>query len=197
MAQINDLIPFILYFEAGVPKKYLNLPAPQIFDKAKLTGFGNDPDDRGGATMCGITIATFEAYCRKKGYPKPTVERLKAITFDQWREVLKTLFWDRWKADEIVSQPLANTLVDWVWASGVNGIKIPQRILGVKQDGIVGPKTIAALNSRDPKELFNTIQTERVKFIDTIIRNRPKNAKFRKGWLRRINAIAYDGLLFT
>lgn len=80
MAQINELIPFILYFEAGVPKKYLSLPLSQLFDKAKLTGFANDPDDRGGATMCGITIATFESYCRKKGYPKPTVERLKAIT---------------------------------------------------------------------------------------------------------------------
>ena len=27
----------------------------------------------------GVTIGTYEAYCRKKGYPKPTVERLKNI----------------------------------------------------------------------------------------------------------------------
>lgn len=196
MAQINELIPFILYFEAGVPKKYLSLPLSQLFDKAKLTGFANDPDDRGGATMCGITIATFESYCRKKGYPKPTVERLKAIAFDQWREVLKTLFWDKWQADKINNQAIANILVDWVWASGTNGIKIPQRILGVTQDGIVGPKTLAALNQCDPKVLFSKIHTEREKFIDTIIRNRPTNAKYRNGWMRRLNAITYDGLKF-
>lgn len=137
-----------------------------------------------------------ESYCRKKGYPKPTVERLKAITFDQWREVLKTLFWDKWQADKINNQAIANILVDWVWASGTNGIKIPQRILGVTQDGIVGPKTLAALNQCDPKVLFSKIHTEREKFIDTIIRNRPTNAKYRKGWMRRLNAITYDGLKF-
>lgn len=83
-----------------------------------------------------------------------------------------------------------------MWASGTNGIKIPQRILGVTQDGIVGPKTLAALNQCDPKVLFSKIHTEREKFIDTIIRNRPTNAKYRKGWMRRLNAITYDGLKF-
>jgi hypothetical protein len=31
----------------------------------------------------GVTIGTYEAYCRKKGYPKPTVERLKNITKEE------------------------------------------------------------------------------------------------------------------
>ena len=34
----------------------------------------------------------------------------------------------------------ANTLVDWLWCSGAWGIKIPQKILGLKVDGIVGEK---------------------------------------------------------
>ena len=140
MAKIEEIIPFILYFEAGVNKRYLSLPPEQLFEQAKKTGFANDPDDAGGATMCGITIATYKAYCKRKGYPVPTVFSLRNITYERWRDVLKMLFWDRWKADDIKSQALANNLVDWVWASGVNGIKIPQRLLGVTQDGIVGPK---------------------------------------------------------
>ena len=36
-------------------------------------------------------------------------------------------------------------LVDWVWGSGVWGLKIPQDMLGVKADGQVGPKTLAVL----------------------------------------------------
>lgn len=56
MADVNKLAPFILKWEGG---------------------FVNDPDDLGGATNMGVTIGTYEAYCRKKGYPKPTVERLK------------------------------------------------------------------------------------------------------------------------
>ena len=45
MADIKNLIPFILKWEGG---------------------FANDPTDRGGATNKGVTIATYEAYCKKK-----------------------------------------------------------------------------------------------------------------------------------
>ncbi|MCI8755915.1 MAG: peptidoglycan domain protein, partial [Oscillospiraceae bacterium] len=33
-------------------------------------------------------------------------------------------------------------------------------ILGVKADGIVGPKTLQALNNRESREIFNTLQRE-------------------------------------
>ena len=79
------------------------------------------------------------------------------MTDGEWLDILKTMFWDRWQADKIKSQKLANILVDWVWGSGVYGIKIPQRILGVKQDGIVGDETLKALNAQDPDKLFQAI----------------------------------------
>ena len=118
---------------------------------------------------------------------------MKNLSEKDWAEILKTLYWDRWKADNIVSQSVANILVDWVWASGVNGIKIPQQILGVAADGIVGVKTLAALNARNPKELFEEIKEARVQFIEDICRKRPANNKFKKGWLNRINSLKYVG----
>ena len=45
--------------------------------------FVKDSDDLGVTTNMGVTIGTYEAYCRKKGYPKPTVERLKNITKEE------------------------------------------------------------------------------------------------------------------
>ena len=129
----------------------------------------------------------------KKGYSKPTVERLKNLTKEEWTEILKTMYWDRWKADEIKSQSVADILVDWVWASGAHGIKIPQRLLGVTVDGIVGPKTIAAVNSRNPRELFDQIKIARFDFIEDICRKRPTNNKFKRGWMNRINDISYVG----
>jgi lysozyme family protein len=33
------------------------------FSRAKKTGFANDPNDRGGATMVGVTISTYRQYC--------------------------------------------------------------------------------------------------------------------------------------
>lgn len=102
------------------------------------------------------------------------------------------MYWDQWKADEIKSQSVANILVDWVWASGVHGIKRPQTILGVVPDGVVGAKTIAALNAAYPERLFEAIKADRTKFIDEICKARPKNEKYRKGWMNRINAIKYE-----
>ncbi|MBW9276730.1 glycoside hydrolase family 108 protein [Bacteroides fragilis] len=172
MADVTKLAPFILRWEGG---------------------FVDDPDDLGGATNRGVTIGTYATYCKKKGYPAPTVERLKNLSDKDWTEILKTLYWDRWKADNIKSQSVANILVDWVWASGVNGIKIPQKVLGVTADGIVGAKTLAALNARNPKELFEEISEARIQFIEDICRKRPANNKFKKGWLNRINSLQYVG----
>lgn len=82
-------------------------------------------------------------------------------------------------------------MVDWVWASGGYGIKLPQKILGVAIDGIVGTKTIEAVNNQDPKELFEAIKAERIAYIDRIIQARPANKKFRNGWINRINDLKY------
>ena len=187
MASIDKLIPFILKWEGG---------------------FVNDPTDRGGATNKGVTIATYEAYCRQKRLPRPTVEQLKNIPDAHWREIVKTMFWDKWKADEIHSQKVANILVDWVWLSGVHGIKKPQALLGVKTDGIVGNKTISAVNFADPDELFSALYKERVKFINAIVSRsisayekkigrkatekellKYTQKRFLSGWMNRLNDI--------
>ncbi|GAA6349586.1 glycoside hydrolase family 108 protein [Phocaeicola dorei] len=172
MADVKKLAPFILKWEGG---------------------WVNDPDDLGGATNMGVTIGTYETYCRKKGYPKPTIERLKNLTKEEWTEILKTMYWDRWKADEIKSQSIADILVDFVWASGAHGIKVPQDLVGVIPDGIVGPKTLAAVNSRNPRELFDQIKIARFDFIEDICRKRPANNKFKRGWMNRINDIKFEG----
>ena len=88
------------------------------------------------------------------------------------------MYWDRWKADEIKSQSIADILVDWIWASEMHGIKIPHDLVGVIPDGIVGPKTLAA----------------GFDFIEDICRERPANNKFKRGWMNhRINDISYVG----
>jgi len=167
MADINKLVPTILKWEGG---------------------YVNDPSDLGGATNKGITIGTYSLYRRRNGYRVTTISDLKNISDAEWLDVLKTLYWDKWLADNINSQPVANILVDWVWASGSYGIKLPQKILRVKTDGVVGPRTLTAVNTYpDQKELFRKIKQERFDFIERIIHSRPANRKFRKGWINRIN----------
>lgn len=175
MANIKILAPFILSWEGG---------------------FGNHPADRGGATNKGVTIATWKA----QGYDKDgdgdiDVADLKLITDeDAVNVVMKPHFWDRWKADQIESQSVANICVDWVWGSGKNGITGVQKLLGVTADGIVGAKTLAALNAREPRQLFAEIKKARVAFIQGIIKRRPSQKVFEKGWMRRLNCINYGSL---
>lgn len=190
MANVEKLVPFIIQFEAGVTPA--GLTGEKLFEKARKTGYANDPDDLGGATMVGVTIATYKEYCRKKGYPVPTIDRLRNMTYTQWLDILKTMFWDRWQADKIANQSVAEILVDWVWASGKYGITIPQQVLGVTVDGVVGPKTLAALNKQNPAQFFTRIVAERKAYIDRICASRPVNNKYKRGWLNRLNAIKFQ-----
>ena len=88
MAKAELLKPFILRWEGG---------------------FVDDPLDRGGATNKGITIGTFRNFYGKEA----TVEQLKNITDEQWLHIFKCGFWDKWKADDINNQSIADIVVDW------------------------------------------------------------------------------------
>lgn len=184
MADFKKLIPFIIYFETGV--KDSKADSRTLFLKAKAKGVANDPADLGGDTLVGVTAATYKKYCRKVG--KATA-RLQDLSFQDWSDILKVMFWDRWHADDIRSQKVAEMLVDWVWNSGAYGITIPQRMLGCKADGIVGPVTLAAVNDQNPDILFSQLRLERLAYIERICNARPANAKFRNGWVRRINSV--------
>ena len=176
MANVEKIVPFILKWETSTIG--VGMTNEQLFEKARKRGFANDPHDLGGATMCGVTIATYTEYRRRKGLPKPTVEQLKAIPYKEWLEILKAMFWDRWKADQIRNQSIANLL--------------PQKILGVTIDGVVGPKTIAAVNAKDPDTLFYQLRQERIDFTDRICKSRPQNKRFYTGWINRIIDLKYS-----
>jgi lysozyme family protein len=169
MAKSEKLKPFILSWEGG---------------------FANIKGDKGGATNKGITIATYRSVFGNQR----TIEDLKTITDAEWLYIFEKLFWSKWKADRIKSQSIANLLVDWVWHSGNQGIKIPQKALGVAADGVVGDKSLAAINNYpNEKELFVKLWHEREAFLKRI--GTGSQAKFLRGWLNRINGIQYGRLI--
>ena len=177
MAKIDILAPYILSWEGG---------------------FVNDPADRGGATNKGVTIETW----KRQGYDKNKdgiidVKDLKLITERDATEIMRKNYWDRWQADFIKSQSIANILVDWVWGSGVHGIKIPQAMLGLAPDGLVGAKTIEALNKQDALMFFNKLKAKRKEFLQNICKARPSQYRFLNGWLRRLDGIRYGALKYN
>jgi lysozyme family protein len=172
MADVTKLVPHILKWEGG---------------------FVNDPDDLGGATCKGVTYKSYKLYKKRKGLPEPTIEDLKNLSDEEFTDILKTMYWDYCLGDRIESQSVANAIVDWAWNSGTRtAVKEVQQILGVKDDGILGNITLAAINSRSPLPLFGAIQTARKFYIERICIARPKNKKYRKGWINRINNLQYE-----
>lgn len=190
MATIDKYIPILFMWEASATVKE-GESLESAFNRAKSKGFSNDPSDPGGATMIGITLNTYKTYCKRNGMAIPNVTDLKNIQYKVWRDILHTMYWNKWKADTILNQDVANMLVDWVWMSGANiGIKRPQGLLGVTQDGIVGPKTIAAVNKSN--NFLKTLYQARKTHFENIVRSKPSSKKFLNGWMNRLNYL-YNG----
>ena len=83
MARAELLMPFILKWEGG---------------------FSDHPADRGGATYRGVTLATFRQFY---GTDR-TAADLRAMTEEQWLRIFREGYWNRWQADRIASQSLAD-----------------------------------------------------------------------------------------
>jgi len=166
MADINLLVPKILKWEGG---------------------YVNNPFDKGGATNMGVTLATWQHL----GHPTATEDDIKNLTQDDFKMVLRQ-YWNQWQADQIVNQSIAEILVDWVWGSGIWGIKIPQQILGVVADGQVGAHTLAAINSANQADLFNKLFEARQNFLNQIVDNNPTQKVFLQGWLNRLNDYQFN-----
>lgn len=164
-------------------KKFL----PKVFKVEG--GFVNDPDDAGGATNKGITLATFRRYYGEN----KTVADLKAITTEEAEKIYKDLFWDKCKADKIESQSVAELLVDYAVNSGVKtAAKKIQILVNVEADGAIGPKTLQAINEKKAEVLFNELHDVRVAYYKAIVAKKPSQQKFLKGWLNRLKTYEFE-----
>lgn len=165
MASIQEMIPHIKRWEGG---------------------YANDPSDKGGCTMMGVTIATFRSTFGKN----KTCEDLKNITEEQWLKIFQK-YTKPWHVEDIQNQSIALLCVDMGYMSGVKtAIKKVQAALGLKADGIVGPITLAALNHKYTANTFSRLYAMRYKWLQEIAK-KGNNSKFLRGWLNRLNAIRY------
>jgi lysozyme family protein len=67
-----------------------------------------------------------------------------------------------------------------------------QRALGVKDDGVFGPKTLAAVQSADEEALCVAMLVKRALFFRAIVNNDASQAIFLKGWLVRLRELARE-----
>lgn len=187
MAKIEHIIPHILKWETGV-KREKNESINNLIQRAIDKGTTKLSGDGGGHTCAGITLSTFRTYTFNAS---ATYKDLGEMTPMQWKQILKKGFWERWQADYIPDQSVANMLVDWVWHSGVYGIKLPQKVLKVEIDGIVGQRTMTAILESNPMQLFTDLKHERLAYIDRLC-SHTANQKFKNGWVNRVESLSYQ-----
>lgn len=188
---METLIPHIIFHEINV-KALPGESNASLFERARPKGYHCIPGDSGGPTMIGVILSTYADWRRKHGKPTTTVEDLKAISYDEWLTLLKQEFWNPCKADQIRNKSIAHMLVDWRWVNGPQAVRNMQTAFSLVADGIVGPKTLAALNATDSETVFNRLKAAREASYRKIVQRRPSQMQFYQGWLNRTNDIKFQ-----
>lgn len=141
-------------------------------------GYSNHPDDPGGETNMGITKRSAEAH----GYRGD----IKSIHMSLVRRIYRA-YWDKCRCDDLPNHPLRLVVFDAGFNSGPGqSVKWLQTELNVKADGLIGPKTLAALAAvRDLDDLALDLIQRRLNFLRSLKTWRT----FGKGWSARIAAL--------
>ena len=158
-----------------------NFPACLDFTLAQEGGFVDMRDDRGGATNMGITLATLAAY---RGH-EVTVGELEAMTQAEAEAIYVADFWRPVNGDAL---PPGLDLM--VFDMGVNAgprrsAEQLQAVIGVAQDGIVGPRTLAAVQMVSPRLLIARLGYAQQVYYNGIVQASPSQSVFLAGWLAR------------
>ncbi|WP_445946378.1 glycoside hydrolase family 108 protein [Shewanella sp.] len=162
-------------------------------------GYVNDPTDRGGETMYGITLKV----ARKYGYKGA----MRHMPYELAFMIYADIYWAPLKLDEIskISEALSEQLFDF----GVNSspaaaacsLQQALNVLNNRQtlypdllaDGVLGSRTTAALKSyvshrkqAGVKVLTEAVRGQRISFCIGIAANDESQEKYSFGWLERI-----------
>lgn len=148
----------------------------QIFDRCMghEGGYVNHPDDPGGETIWGITIAT----ARANGY----MGKMRLMKRDQAKEIYRKAYWERAKCAQYNSA-IGFQMFDAAVNHGIgNAIRFLQRAVGVADDGVVGKITLGAINEKTLDDVLVLFNAERLEFYSKL----KTFDTFGRGWSRRV-----------
>jgi Glycosyl hydrolase 108 len=144
-------------------------------------GYSDNPADPGGPTNFGIMLATLRAY---EGDPNLTADDVKKLTPAMAKEIYRTAYWNRMQCGALPAG-LDLEVFDFGVNSGpAESVKTLQRLVGVTQDGSVGPITLAAVRQFNVGDLIGRFAQARLAFYQSL--NMPE---FEQGWATRVAQI--------
>lgn len=137
-------------------------------------GYSNHAADPGGKTRWGVT----ETVARAEGYTGD----MKDYPLAEAKKVYKKRYWDAMRLNDVRSE-LRFDLFDAAVNSGVGqATKWTQRILSVKDDGVMGVVTLNALATANSSKFLAKFNGQRLLFMTSL----PGWASFSRGWAKRI-----------
>ncbi|MDH5445591.1 MAG: N-acetylmuramidase [Gammaproteobacteria bacterium] len=153
-------------FEAAVTKTLIHEGGSRITD---------DPDDRGGLTKYGIS---------QRSYPNVDIRNL---TEQQAKDIYKRDYWDKVKGDDINSQEIAENLFDTAVNMGPKAAsRLAQMALELEPvDGIIGPKSLAAINTKDEELFIAEFTIAKIARYAYICNKNRSQSKYLLGWVNR------------
>ena len=168
---------------------FAKLPVDSItFDEAfkRLIGheggYSTDRRDPGNWTGGRVGVGTLKG--TKFGLAANTYPNLdiKNLTLAQAKAIYKKDWWDKLGADGMHS-----AIVFQLWDFAINAgksraIKELQQAVGVPADGIIGPQTLASVNSHDLNDVILSLTAERLKFYTSLSTFKT----YGKGWTNRV-----------
>jgi lysozyme family protein len=156
---------------------------PKIFNRCidvllELEGgdkISNSSSDSGGLTKYGIS---------QKAYPELNI---KALTKEMASDIYYNDYWVPMIIEEIPNQLLVLHLFVFGVNAGIRtSIRLLQRLVGVKDDGYIGAKTIKAIKNFNGDILQKFIEKEK-EFYVLLVKKHPDQEVNLKGWINRVN----------
>lgn len=151
----------------------------------------DDPIDRGGRTAYGLTQRTFDSWlAERNAHPGRDVW---TITPQEVSAIYEERYWDTCKCDQ-----LPDKIDLCVFDASVNhgprkSIQFLQGAAGVVDDGVLGPQTMRAIDQDKSagrlEYLLVGMLKAREQLYAAIVDNDPKQSRFLKGWLNRLNSL--------
>lgn len=146
-------------------------------------GYSDHKADRGGKTMYGITQSTFNMWLTKHA---STLRPVQSITKSEMQQIYKQEYWTK-ASCQYMTENLAICHFDAAVNHGVSrAAKLLQKAVNVAEDGVIGQKTLDAVQSIPENIVIRAYLDARDDFFHQIVARDPSQSVFLKGWLNRL-----------
>ncbi|MCC6718730.1 MAG: glycoside hydrolase family 108 protein [Acetobacteraceae bacterium] len=158
----------------------------------KEGGFADQPADRGGPTNMGITwrtLADWRGLAADELSPDGRahlIDDLRALTRREAGEIYRANYWLPMRCGDLPPAAAMMTFDFGVNAGPRTAVKLLQRVIGVTDDGALGPRTLAAVQAIDPATLVDQLAAARLAYY----RGLADFPSFGAGWVARTEQVA-------